>query len=41
MLDEFDKIKLKEIYDVLISGRTHEARLMLAKYLKLGEYELS
>ena len=41
MLDDFDKAKLREIYDVLISGRTHEARLMLAKYLKIEEFELT
>jgi hypothetical protein len=40
MMDDFDKVKLKEIYDILVSGRTHEARLMLAKYLKLDEHLL-
>jgi hypothetical protein len=33
-----DRDKLLEIYAILVSGRTHEARLMLAKYLKIEEH---
>lgn len=39
-MDDIERAKLKEIYEVLVSGRTHEARLMLAKYLKIDEYSL-
>ena len=40
-MNDIERATLVKIYEILTSGRTHEARLMLAKYLKLDEFELT